>query len=361
MKILHFLYDHVKNPWIGGGGAIRLRELYTRLAARGHHITVITGKYPGALDYSEGTLEFRFVGSDSNNYVLSTLAYANKAIGLIRAMRREVDVIIEDFAPWNPLFAHKINSPPVVMQIQNFLGTEILRKYNVLGLPFWLIERYYPKRLKHHVLMVDALARRFDLKGTQAVVSNGIDSRLLALAPEDGGYFLYMGRLDLHQKGLDVLARAIASTDARFIIAGDGKQAEKNRLAQMLGPHDNALLAGFASGPDKDDLLRRSLAMVLPSRYEGQGIVLLEGAACGKPAVVSDIPELRWAVDAGFALPFQRGNNEDLSAKLKTLKENPDLCAELGRRGKEFASGLTWDHQADAFEQYLEGVIEGAR
>jgi len=142
MKILHFLYDHVKNPWVGGGGAIRLRELYTRLAARGHHITVITGKYPGALDYSEGTLEFRFVGSDSNNYVLSTLAYANKAIGLIRAMRREVDVIIEDFAPWNPLFAHKINSPPVVMQIQNFLGTEILRKYNVLGLPFWLIERY---------------------------------------------------------------------------------------------------------------------------------------------------------------------------------------------------------------------------
>ena len=247
------------------------------------------------------------------------------------------------------------------MQIQNFLGLEILRKYNVLGLPFWLIERYYPKRLKHHVLMVDALARRFDLKGTPAVISNGIDSRLLELAPEDGGYFLYMGRLDMHQKGLDVLARAVASTDSRFIIAGDGKQAEKDRLAHMFASHDNALLAGFATGPDKDDLLRRALAMVLPSRYEGQGIVLLEGAACGKPAVVSDIPELRWAVDAGFALPFRRGNNKDLSAKLKTLKANPNLCAELGRRGKQFASGLTWDLQADAFEQYLQGVIEGAR
>ena len=361
MKILHFLYDHVQNPWIGGGGAIRCLELNSRLAARGHDITIISGSYPGAEDYYDGSLRFRFVGCSCNNYIMSTLAYANKAIGLVRTSRDDADVIVEDFAPWNPLFAQNITSPPVVMQIQNFLGAEILRKYNVLGLPFWLAERYYPRRLKHHVVMVEALAHRFDLPGTPAVVSNGIDVELLELQAEDGDYILYIGRLDMHQKGLDILSKAIASSSGRFIIAGSGKPAEKEELLRLIEPHENAEYVGFAGGPDKHDLLRRSQALVLPSRYEGQGIVLLEGAACGKPAVVSDIPELRWAVEAGFALPFKAGDHEDLAAKLDVLNKNPDLRAELGRRGKEYASLLTWDHQADAYERYLSGVVEGAR
>ncbi|MGD0283392.1 MAG: glycosyltransferase family 1 protein, partial [Dissulfurispiraceae bacterium] len=69
MNILHLIYDHSGNPWVGGGGAVRAYELYKRLSIR-HNVTIVCGRYPGAQDYSEGNLKIRFVGSSKNNYVL---------------------------------------------------------------------------------------------------------------------------------------------------------------------------------------------------------------------------------------------------------------------------------------------------
>lgn len=98
MKILHLIYDHVRNPWVGGGGAVRAYEICRRLAER-HHITVVSGKYPGASDYREGNLSFKFVGTTRNNYVLSTFCYAARAAGFIASHAKEYDVVVEDFAP----------------------------------------------------------------------------------------------------------------------------------------------------------------------------------------------------------------------------------------------------------------------
>ena len=54
MKILHLIYDDVENPWIGGGGAYRTREIYQRLSRWGHDCTVLCGNYPGAKDWQAG-------------------------------------------------------------------------------------------------------------------------------------------------------------------------------------------------------------------------------------------------------------------------------------------------------------------
>ena len=47
MRILHLIYDHTGNPWAGGGGAMRVTEIYRRLAER-HHTTLVRENYPGA-------------------------------------------------------------------------------------------------------------------------------------------------------------------------------------------------------------------------------------------------------------------------------------------------------------------------
>ena len=84
-------------------------------------------------------------------------------------------------------------------------------------------------------------------------------------------------------------------------------------------------------------------------------------AACGKPVVVSDIPELRYAVDAGFGISFKTGDAKDLSEKIKFLLEHEVLRREMGQRAKEYARGFTWDEIAARYESFLEDTSAGKK
>ena len=79
MRITHLIYDDLGNPWLGGGGAVRAREIYRRLAPR-HQITLICGAYPGAPSEErvDGIRILR-VGSQ-RSYALSRLTYALSAL-----------------------------------------------------------------------------------------------------------------------------------------------------------------------------------------------------------------------------------------------------------------------------------------
>jgi glycosyltransferase involved in cell wall biosynthesis len=154
------------------------------------------------------------------------------------------------------------------------------------------------------------------------------------------------------------LAEALKYSRCRLIIAGGGKDDSKTRsLFSAAVGTGRAEFAGFVSGRAKTDLMRGCLFMVLPSRYEGQPVTVLESAASGKPVIVSDIPELRYAVDAGFGLSFRAGDSKDLAEKMMSLQENRSLRQEMGIRAREYAKQFTWDRIADEYERYLIGVI----
>lgn len=365
MKVLHLLYDHTKNPWVGGGGATRCHELYSRLAAQGHEITVVSGRYPGAADYSaenaSGSLNYRFVGTGAESYPGSTFAYAFGAARFVLSYASRYDVIVEDFAPWNPVMSRFLTRRPVVLQVHHKEGSGILRRHHLAGLPFMFAESIYPRLFRNVCTVSAEMSRQFGQPRAQ-VIENGIDSSLLSLERRDTsgeGFILYMGRLEIANKGLDVLMKAMRKSRLEpLVIAGRGR--DEARLREM-SKGLRVEFRGFVSDEEKRRLLGSCSALVLPSRFEGWGISALEAAACGAPAVVSDIPGLRWAVEAGFALPFRAESPEDLAAKLATLRDNPGIGQELGSIGRAFASGLTWEAQAKAYEQYLLDVAGGGR
>mgnify|MGYP001600501054 CR=1 FL=1 len=84
---------------------------------------------------------------------------------------------------------------------------------------------------------------------------------------------------------------------------------------------------------------------------------MLEAAACGKPVIVSDIPELDYAVKAGFGLSFRLEDAYDLAKKIEFLLENEGLRKEMGRKGREYAKDFTWDKIADEYENYLLWIV----
>ncbi len=350
MKILHFIYDHINNPWVGGGGAVRVYEIYSRLSQRGHSITVVSGKYPGAKDYRVNEdFEYRFVGIPKG-YILSTFSYAFESFKLLRKIAKDYHIVVEDFAPWNPIFSFLVYKNPV-LQVHHKEGINIIKRHNLLGIPFFLIERFYPK-LFRNVLTVSEISKK-KFKIDAVIIPNGINTPV-EIPQEPGKYIGFIGRIDIYHKGLDLLIEAVKGLDVKVIIAGKGKDEE--RLKQMIKDVKNIDHTGFVEEKAKEDCIKNAMFFVMPSRFEAQGIVALEVASYGKPLVVSDIPELRYVVDAGFGFSFKREDAKDLREKILWLLENPGLAVEMGKNGIDYARNFTWDRVAQDYENYLKEI-----
>ena len=356
------IYDHSGNPWVGGGGAVRVYEICKRLARSGHEVTILSGNYPGAADYTEDGLRFVFIGS-MRNYMWSTFSYALKAASFVKKQGQAFDIIVEDFAPWNPVFSVFLTKKPVVLHINHREGINILRRWLVAGLPFFLIEKFYPHAFRHVSALSVETRKKIGIAGA-VVVPAGIDEKFfedpqsLVGADEAVPPLLYVGRLHIKNKGLDTLLYAMKDLDAKLLLAGRGKDEDcLKQIIKKLGI-DNVALAGFVGETEKIHLLRNTQALVLPSRFEGWGIVVLEAAACGKPVIVSDIPELRYAVDAGFGISFKKGDSKDLARKIRLLLKSGQLKRDMGLKAREYAKNCTWDRIALDYEQFLLKIVK---
>lgn len=356
MKILHLIYDHINNPWVGGGGAVRVYEIYKRLSERGHVITVISGNYPGAKDYKvNDNFEYKFVGSQKN-YIISTFSYAFYTNRLLKDIHKNYDVIVEDFAPWNPIFSFLVDKKSV-LQLHQKEGFNILKRYNLFGLPFLILENIYPRFFKKVIFVSQESKNKFKLDGT--IISNGIS--YVEENISDGSYISYIGRIDIYHKGLDILIDAIKDGNLQVPvrIAGKGKDIEKlKNYIKSLNLEEKVFFEGFLSGEEKYNFIRNSKFLLMPSRFEAQGIVALEAAAMGKPVIVSDIPELKYVVENGFGISFKSGDSVDLKRKILFLLEQPELIKEMGKKGIEFAKNFTWDKISKIYENYLLTVLQ---
>jgi GalNAc-alpha-(1->4)-GalNAc-alpha-(1->3)-diNAcBac-PP-undecaprenol alpha-1,4-N-acetyl-D-galactosaminyltransferase len=110
----------------------------------------------------------------------------------------------------------------------------------------------------------------------------------LELEPKSAPFILSAGRL-VHQKGFDVLIRAVAlaaQPGLRLTIAGEGPDLEQlQRLAQTLGVGPQVRFVGNVR--NLPSLMLTAQAFVLASRYEGFPNVLLEALACGIPTIAT--------------------------------------------------------------------------
>jgi glycogen synthase len=352
MNILHCIYDHINNPWVGGGGAVRVREIY-RLLARRHRVTVVCGNYPGADDYAEENVNFHFAGRSKNNYVISTFSYALRAAQFLKRFAGEADVIIEDFAPYNPLFSMFLVNKPVILQVHHKEGINLFKRYFVLGIPFMAVESFYPKFFKNIISVSSWSSRKFNIKNS-IIIPNGINDQLFKVSLPEKDYLAYIGRVHMHNKGLDTLVAAMRQINVRLLIAGKGRDAVRlQSLVKKCGLSNTVSLTGHISEENKGEFLAGAKIVIVPSRYEGQGIVILEAAACGKPVIVSNLPELQYAVDAGFALAFKTGDARDLAGKIQYLLDNEAIRQGMGLKAKEYARKFSWEKVASEYENYL--------
>jgi rhamnosyl/mannosyltransferase len=169
-------------------------------------------------------------------------------------------------------------------------------------------------------------------------LSNGDDVAVEKLRSEsDKPIVLFVGALRYY-KGLDVLIRAMQRVEARAIIAGRGSAEELVKLAQELGVANRVAFVGEVDASRLRVLFHAADVVVLPSidRCEAFGIALLEGMACGKPIVSTDLPTGVRFVNrhevTGLCVPPH--DQEALAAALNRLLDDRELRTRLGQAGR---------------------------
>lgn len=148
---------------------------------------------------------------------------------------------------------------------------------------------------------------------------------------------------------IDAMARLPAAPKAVCVIIGDGSQKTDidNRIAN-LGLRSSVRLAGFRS--DAAALIGSADMLVLPSRAEPFGLVILEAMALGKPVIATAAGgPLEIVEDGVTGLLTRPGDPDALAAAIADLLTDPARRRAMGSAGHaRFNARFTAGHMAAA-------------
>lgn len=209
------------------------------------------------------------------------------------------------------------------------------------------------------------------------VVPNGIDPADFSSPPPPGllacrypqlsdkFVFLFLGRLDPN-KGLDVLLPAFARLHpayprAHLLLAGPderGYRRQVEALVGQLGLQQAVTFTGFLSGDLRAAALRESRAFVLPSRYEGLSMALLEAMYCALPVVTTPHVGLWKRLEQERCALVTDLDVESLAARMEYIIRNPEEARQMGLRARALVEREhNWDAIASGLLDRIAGLL----
>jgi glycosyltransferase involved in cell wall biosynthesis len=262
------------------------------------------------------------------------------------------------------LAARTLNIPVVrTIHMPEFYtsGHETMRSRLRRSYYYWL-ERIVNRWLIHRIIFVSGRIRDQAVQLNLApierseVIQNGIvlphqksgktrsEIRQSLHTLEDAFVLIYVGRLEF-QKGVDILLHALSNLTTEIAyevwIIGDGSlRSELESLSTEL--RLNTRIRFLGQREDVPDLLAASDVFVMPSRYEGMSIALLEAMGSGLPCIVTDVGEngvIVRGANCGYVIP--PGEVDRLSIKLRELMSAAELRMEMSAAARLASEGYS--------------------
>lgn len=356
------IFDDVGNPHYSGGGPVVVHEVATRLARR-YRVVVLSASYKGSKSQWRDGVRYLFLpvgwaGPRAGQVVFQFL------LPLVALVLRH-DLWIETTPPpFSSSLLPLVSRKPVIALVQMLSAADMARRYK---LPFQLLERIGLKLYRHFIVLneVDRSAvRRHNRTATCALIPNGADRPELDERELGGGdHVLFLGRIDVEQKGLDLLLSAVSRHRPALplIIAGSGAKREERKLRQLAARAGaQVTVLGRVGGRQKEDLLRTCACVVVPSRYETFSLSALEAMTYGKPIVCFDLPQLGW-ISADCAVRVPPFDVAGMGQALQHLAADPVHRANLGRRGRSLSRDYDWDVLAERYRDVVQAVLGNTR
>ncbi|MBI4476725.1 MAG: DUF1972 domain-containing protein [Acidobacteria bacterium] len=347
-----------------GGFETFAEELATRLAARGHELTV----YGRSHHVDRHLRSYRGV----RLVVLPTIRHkyfdtvAHTFLSTLHALGSAFDVALYCNAA-NAIFCAlpRLRGTAIVLNVD---GVERRRrKWNLLGRAWYLLSERLATWCPHAVVTdAQTISRYYRSRyGTDtSFIPYGagvarVDSRAtldrLGLQPNE--YFLYVSRFEPENNARAVIEGYAAARVGRpLVMVGDAPYAADYvaTLKRLAGP--NVRFTGFLFGEAYRELQTHAFAYIHGTEVGGTHPALVEAMGVGGCPVVNDVEENR-EVAGDAALYFTAANPVTLAAALERLEADERLRADLSERAlARAAERFSWDRITDDYERLFKQV-----
>lgn len=332
------------SPRIGGLETV-VTHLASCFAQSGHHVVVVTNRYPNNLPKKEviegiqvERLQFlypglKYIKTGRLDLWLAGIFYFPYTLLKLGAiiLRFCPDVVNLHYLGDLGFFVLALHYALRFRFVVSLHGGDVDGEPHQNRLKRWLfgavVERAEKVTACSQALLDRALALTPEIRSKAKVIHNGVDTGLFANAKPfytPRPYIFAVGQLAFH-KGFDILITAFTQVsrhmlEVDLLIAGDGY--EKDSLYAQIG--DNGLngrvqLLGSVNRKRVAELMQGSLAVIIPSRRDAFGIVGLEAMASGKPIIASQVDGLTEALADAVVDWFLPEDYNGLATALLTL------------------------------------------
>lgn len=341
-------------PNILGGVETHCEELYPRIVAMGHDVTIVR----------------RTPYVEANNKISEYKGV--KLIDVYAPRKKSVEAIIHTFLAVikarglkpDVLHVHAIG-PAIMVPFARLIGMKVVmtnhgpdydrQKWGRLAKFVLKAGEYLGTKFSNRVIVIsnviaNILKTRYNRCDTD-LIFNGVNKPkksanvdfLQSKGILPGKYILALGRF-VKEKGFHDLIEAykrLGDCGYQLVIAGDADhEDEYSRTLKKQAADVGVILTGFIKGENLNQIMSNAALFAMPSYHEGLPIALLEAMSYNIDALVSDIPAniLPCLCPSDY---FKVGDVEDLSVRLA------DKLSQLQLQRQYDLADYNWDKIAE--------------
>ncbi|MGB8982155.1 MAG: glycosyltransferase family 4 protein [Anaerolineales bacterium] len=351
------------------GGYLYDRKLVEYLHAQGDTVEIISLPWRNYAAHLTDNLYFRLP---------HVVARRSKATTKQSPLHQRFDILIQDELNHPSLIrANRGKHPyPIVSIVHHLRCSELRSRWQ---------NAFYRVIEKKYLQSVDGFI--FNSETTQKTVNSLLENRksdMIAYPPTDRFgepvsegeirsraqanpfRILFLGNV-IERKGLHTLLEALlALQPSSFILDIVGSQTSEpsyeKQMQDLVARNDLSSFVYLHGSLDREPLiekLRQAHVLVVPSSYEGFGIVYLEGMCFGLPAIATTAGAAGEIVSDGIdGFLVEPGNAGRLANRLKVLNEDRDVLIRMSLAARErYLRQPKWSETAGRIREFLQSLL----
>lgn len=207
------------------------------------------------------------------------------------------------------------------------------------------------------------------------VLPNGINMPADYLQKEEDTdgfiHITYIGRLEIYQKGLDLLVDACKILRDEFLknkclinLFGPNQEGTQEKLEQLLVENhltDLIRIKGTVVGVEKEKTLKNSHVFIMTSRFEGLPMGMLEALSYSLPCFATRGTNLMDAIQNANAGWVAETTIDGIISSMRIMLEDlkyAERIKEKSTNAKKLADNYSWDYLAEKLHEELDAILK---